>query len=1122
MLHATHRFARTLAGTLLVVGLSPAATAQAPTPIHHELRVELSPAEHALLASDRISNALRSEGPVTFRLHAGLTVTSVDADLELTTDDSEELAGSGSGESGPALAVRTWRVARKDGAPLDPERVLQLEYSGIIHSEVQSIGGEYSKSFSTTPGIIGGDGVVLGGASWWVPSFEAELVTFSLTIDLPADWDAVSQGDRSEHGLVDTADGQRQRVTWSCGNPMQEIYIIAARFHEYSTVSGNVTAYAFLREDDGALANKYLGVTAQYIEMYRQLIGPYPFSKFALVENFWETGYGMPSFTLLGPSVIRLPFILHSSYPHEILHNWWGNGVYVDYESGNWCEGLTAYLADHLIKEGRGSGHDYRRDSLDSYRNYVSDAKDFALSEFRSRHSAATQAVGYGKSLMLWHMLRKRIGDEAFVGGLQRFYRRFRFKEASFEDMQKVFTESAGVDLSEFFAQWVERTGAPVLEMQVHANTGGVEIELTQTQSEDTYDLLIPIAVTRAGSSEASLQMVSMNTRNERVTLAGDGIERIDVDPHFDLFRRLHREEIPPTMSGVFGAERTALVVPSSDEDPLADGWLTLANGWQAGQDSVEVLTSDAIDELPQDRCVWILGSGNRWRTEIADALARRGVAGPPTGDDCFVYALRHPADPDLTVGWVGTANGAALPGLERKLPHYGKYSFLEFTGDEPTNSAKGQWQATASPLVWTSSGGAVERGALPEAEPLASLAPTFDPRALHAHVEALCAPEFEGRGVGTEGILLAERYIQDAFAEAGLQPGGEGDSYLQEWAELGGPDGTPVRMANVIGVLPGNNPDMAGQSVVISAHYDHLGHGWPDVRSGNEGQLHPGADDNASGVAVLIELARDLARSHLPGRTMIFVAFSGEEWGLKGSRHYLQAMQRWPAKDVFAMVNMDTVGRLDGKPITVFGSGSATEWVHIARGIGFTTGIKSTCIADDPGGSDQVSFHHQGIPAVQIFGSAHGDYHRPSDTVDQVDAGGLVRVASFMKEMTLYLSDRPDPMTSTLASSNTTDAASRKPPAPSTSSRRVSLGTVPDFEFTGPGVQVSSVVPDSAAADAKLVAGDILLAIDQDEISDLRSYSQLLKAHAPGDEVTLRIRRDGVEIQVPATLRAR
>src|SRR5258707_15114299 len=124
---------------------------------------------------------------------------------------------------------------------------------------------------------------------------------------------------------------------------------MAAPFSEYSRDAGSVQAFAFLRKPDQALADRYLDATAQYLDMYNGLLGPYPYSKFALVENFWETGYGMPSFTLLGEQVIRFPFILHSSYPHELLHNWWGNGVFVDLARGEWCEDLTAHHTDHPI-----------------------------------------------------------------------------------------------------------------------------------------------------------------------------------------------------------------------------------------------------------------------------------------------------------------------------------------------------------------------------------------------------------------------------------------------------------------------------------------------------------------------------------------------------------------------------------------------------------------------------------------------------------------------------------------------------------------------------------------------------------------------------------------------------
>ena len=211
--------------------------------------------------------------------------------------------------------------------------------------------------------------------------------------------------------------------------------------------AGAVKALAFLRKPDQALADRYLDATAQYLDMYRDLFGPYPYSKFALVENFWETGYGMPSFTLLGEQIIRFPFILTSSYPHELLHNWWGNGVFVELAGGNWCEGLTAYLADHLIAEQRGQGADHRRAILQRVTNYVTPENDFPVSRFQSRHDGVTEAIGYGKTAMIWNMLRDKVGDAQFIKALQAFYRDNRFREASFDDIRKSFEAVSGLDL---------------------------------------------------------------------------------------------------------------------------------------------------------------------------------------------------------------------------------------------------------------------------------------------------------------------------------------------------------------------------------------------------------------------------------------------------------------------------------------------------------------------------------------------------------------------------------------------------------------------------------------------------------------------------------------------------
>lgn len=1126
----------------LVLLLTPLVTTTAAeetrAQVHHDLTVVIRPGAHALEVVDRVSfpqgiSGLSTEdGGLGFRLHGDLRVEVEGDDLVLEEAPSDVPRSAG-------VPLEAYVVRRREGSwPEHP--VVTLRYAGFVHQPPKSEGEEYARSFARTPGTIGEEGVVLTRATWWVPYFGEDLLDFELTVELPEGWESVSQGRRTESG-------------WVCEHPMEEVYLIANRYHVFERAAGNVSALAYLLEPDATLAGKYLEATAQYVEMYRNLIGPYAFSKFALVENFWETGYGMPSFTLLGPRVIRMPFILHSSYPHEILHNWWGNSVYVDWQSGNWCEGLTAYLADHLIREGQGRGVQYRFDTLKKYRNYVRGTRGFPLTQFRSRHSGATEAIGYGKALMVFHMLRRRLGEAGFTRAIQSFYRQHRWTQASWADVETVFSQVAGEDLGAFFEQWVTRTGAPALAMAVEQGEGGRRtVRVRQTQEGEAYDLTVPVALTLKDRRDAVVHSIHVGQDDHMGQEGAEGqggtldlpedVVRIDLDPQFDVFRRLDLAETPPTLSELFGADAVTLILPEAGTDPLASAWKTFAATWaRGGGGQVEVVTEEAIQELPADRAVWVLGARNRWQAALKPALAgwAAGVEGErvdfgetrvPRAGHSFVFTARHPANEELALGWVATETEGAIPGLARKLPHYGRYSYLAFTGNAPDNVAKGQWPATASPLVVvlskTEDGSAPPRGALPAREPLARLAPVFDAERLMGHVRVLAAETMRGRGAGDPELAQAARYIAQAFAAAGLKPGGDDGTWFQTFTEPGGPDGEPVTLENVVAVLPGTKDEWAQQSVVVGAHYDHLGRGWPDVRSGNEGKIHNGADDNASGVAVLLELAKILGAELKPERSIVFVAFSGEEWGRKGSKHYVREMRKWPATEAIGMVNLDTVGRLEGKKLMVLGSGTATEWRHIAMGVGYTTGVESNCVAEDPQGSDQVSFHEVGVPAVQLFSGAHADYHRPTDDVEKIDADGLVKVAIFTRETVVYLSQRPEPLTAKLGNGKpgkgtpgTGGAPTGKPPS---AGRRVSLGTVPAFDHTGPGAKVSSVLEGSAAESAGIRADDVLLAIDGEILKGLRHYSEVLKRHAPGDVIKIRLRRGDEELEVEATLGAR
>jgi uncharacterized iron-regulated protein len=1122
----------------------------------HGLRLALDPERGWLDVTDTLAipAALVKGGEAQFLLHSALAIRAAEPAV------TEIPLGAG-GALGQAEAARFFGINassedRAAAGRLKRYRValppsggtVRLGYEGRFDFGLSDEKEQYTRGFRQTTGIVSKQGVYLSGDGYWYPHLEQGLVEFGLEVAQPEGWHVIAPGNGTSR------DGAG-RARWDSHGAVDEITVVGGPLTVYREAAGPVQALVYLRARDDALAAKYLESTAQYIEMYRGLIGPYPYGKFAMVENFWETGYGMPSYTLLGSQVIRFPFILSSSYPHEILHNWWGNSVFVDYASGNWCEGLTAYMADHLIQEQRGRGEDYRRDALQKYRNYVREGRDFPLREFRSRHSAATEAVGYGKTLMLFHMVRVRIGDEAFRRWVARFHREYRGRQASFADVRRSLEAVSGRDLARLFADQVTRPGAATLQVSVSGvrETGGafeVSGTLRQAQRGGPFELDVPIVVQTAGKSvldtlRAEGAATPFTLRVPERPLA------LQVDPSYDVFRLLDPRETPPSLGQIFGEPRILAVLPSRAPAAELAAYRALIEGWRSESHTPEIRTDAEVRALPRDRAVWLLGRENALAATLFapgadyaldDAALTVDRETMPLAGHCAVIVRRHPASLEKAVGWIFSDGIAALPGLGRKLPHYGKYSVLGFEGDEPVNVLKGQWPASDSPLRVDLRGAsqratAIAALALPARRALAELPPVFSQQALMDRVAWLAAPEREGRGIGTRGLDDAAEYIAAEFKTMGLEPGGEAGGYFQSFPSTRSPSGKPVTLRNVIGVLRGSNTAWKDQSAVLSAHYDHLGSGWPDVHAGDEGRLHPGADDNASGVAVMLELARALAAGERPQRSIVFVAFTGEESGRQGSKHYVEHPP-FPLAQTIGVINLDTVGRLFANRISVIATGTASEWQHIFRGAGFVTGIEGRMIPEALESSDQVSFIERGVPAVQIFTEPHADYHRPGDTAGKVDGAGLVKVATYVREGIQYLGERAEPLTSTIAAMKGGSAASGVAPAgraAGTASgpdggapaaggegRRVTFGTFPDFAFAGPGVRVAGVTPGSPAEKVGVKEGDVLIRLDGKDIKDLPAYSALLRTLSPGQTVKVVLVRGGAEHTLDVTVVAR
>ncbi len=326
------------------------------------------------------------------------------------------------------------------------------------------------------------------------------------------------------------------------------------------------------------------------------------------------------------------------------------------------------------------------------------------------------------------------------------------------------------------------------------------------------------------------------------------------------------------------------------------------------------------------------------------------------------------------------------------------------------------------------------------------------------------------------------------------------------------------VRARNVVALLPGADPALSEEAIVLGAHYDHLGHGGPGSLAPDDvGAIHNGADDNASGVAAILDIARRMHATPAPRRSVYFVAFSGEEEGLRGSAYWV-AHPSVPLDRIDAMLNFDMVGRLRDDRLEVFGVNTADEWRRIidsanrAQQDTFVLGMSG----DGFGASDHSSFYGRGIPVLHFFTNVHEDYHRPSDDWQKIDGPGIDRVAALATDVAesvangerlIPRSGAGDPHAG--ASRSESEGRGYGP----------YLGTIPDFTPVEHGVRLTGVREGSPAEKAGLRAGDVIVRFGDRDVTDIYAYTYALREHQAGDSVEIEVVRDGRKVVVTAVL---
>jgi membrane-associated protease RseP (regulator of RpoE activity) len=385
--------------------------------------------------------------------------------------------------------------------------------------------------------------------------------------------------------------------------------------------------------------------------------------------------------------------------------------------------------------------------------------------------------------------------------------------------------------------------------------------------------------------------------------------------------------------------------------------------------------------------------------------------------------------------------------------------------------------------------------------------------------IRFLSDDKLAGRMTGSAGADTAAAYLARRFKAVGLQQSSGGwfqvfpisrDAPTAQIAHVGGLTGR-----NVIGVLPGHDPVLRNEAIIVGAHYDHLGlGGFGSLDPDSTGKVHNGADDNASGTAMLIEIAQRLAIAP-PARTVVFIAFSGEELGLLGSAYYVK-QPVYPLSTTLAMINLDMVGRLRQKRLIVYGSRSAREFPKLLDSLNWYAGFDLKAQGDGYGPSDQSSFYAAGRPVLHFFTDLHEDYHRTTDDWQKINVEGFGQVATFVTGLVTALANRAGPLTLMASASAMAAGTATDPPMPGYGAY---LGTVPDMTDNPGGVRLLGVRAGSPAEKAGLRGDDIITRIGDTSVTDLEAMTQALRSHHPGDTVSVVVRRGNQTTTLQAVL---
>jgi hypothetical protein len=579
----------------------------------HHLIIQIDPSQHLLKAEDRLEINIKwgRLQSLSFLLNPKLKITRI---VDQRTGQPLHWSETPFSSHARRLDISLQKI--------EEPHLLSISYEGPIYDPIVKERGLQFVRGDQTSGLISPEGVYLSSATHWYPNRPDSMARFEVEATIPEPFRIVTQGELVSENLKDGTWSSK----WVNGLPAESLTLVAGKYSvKRREAEGTKISTYFFPEDD-RFSEIFLNAADEYLKTYSDLLGPYPYKKFDIVQNFFSSGYGIPTFTLLAPETIRQgkEFLRPGALDHEVVHSWWGHFVNVKPGTGNWVEALTTYCTNYYYKElkiGKEVARKHRQEVVQKYAIQVPPSKDYPLRRFEGKDTELDGQIGYGKGSMVFHMLRRVVGKDLFFAILRQFAKQYGGKQASWEDIKKIFEEASGKRLDWFFSQWLDRSGGPQLKLEnpkVQTTSNGYLVSGEVVQEGDVYQLFLPIEVDDGLLKRRLFLEVSKRKSSFSIGLPSIPL-KLTLDPDDHLFRRLYPEEIIPGLNALLEDREKVFIISDQGDEESRKIYFELAK-MAKDQKGGEILSvREVTEEKLRNASVMLLGES--WKTPIISKL---------------------------------------------------------------------------------------------------------------------------------------------------------------------------------------------------------------------------------------------------------------------------------------------------------------------------------------------------------------------------------------------------------------------------------------------------------------------------------------------------------------------